>query len=175
MFLRRRSRGSALIEFCFTGIPLIFVWISIEEMARGVWNYHTLQYAAKTAGAYAAVHGATCAVSPNACTVTLANIASTFQTAAIGVPPNQVVLTFTTASGAVTTCNLGGTSSLCSAQTTTWPPSSNNDNQVGTSFEINAMYTFHSALSMVAPGGTAGPVKFGTFYFPGDTQQIIQY
>lgn len=175
MFRRRKSRGSALIEFCLSGIPLIFIWISVEEGARGVWNYHTLQYAAKTAGAYAAVHGATCAVSPNACTVELTNIASVFQTAAVGIPTSQVALTFTTASGATTTCNLGGTSNLCSSQTSTWPPSSNGDNAVGKTFEINAIYTFHSALAMVAPGGSAGAVQFGTFYLPGDTQQVIQY
>jgi Flp pilus assembly protein TadG len=175
MLHKRRSRGSALIEFCLTGIPLIFIWISIEEVGRGVWNYHTLQYAAKTAGAYAAVHGATCAISPNACTVTISNIASAFQTAAIGIPTSQVVLTFTTASGAATSCNLGGTSNLCSSLSTTWPPASNSDNAVGKSFEINAMYTFHSALAMVAPGPGGGPVKFGSMYFPGDTQQIIQY
>jgi len=169
MFDRKRCRGTALIEFCLTGIPLIFIWISVEEVARGLWNYHSLQYAAKTAGAYAAVHGATCAVSPNACTIAISNIGSVFQIAAVGLPPSQVVLTFTTASGATTTCNLGGSSNLCSNQTSTWPPSSNSDNQVGKNIEINAMYTFHSALAMIGMG------TFGSIYLPGDTQQIIQY
>jgi len=174
MFGRKRTRGSALVEFCLTGIPLIFIWISAEEMARGMWNYHSLQYAAKTAGAYASVHGATCAISPNACTVTMANIASVFQTAAIGIPPSQVTLTFTTQSGASTTCNLGGVSNLCSSQATVWPPSSNTDNAVGKSIQISSSYLFKSALAMVGPGGS-GVVTFGTVYLPGDTKQIIQY
>src|SRR5579871_6634526 len=114
MFCGERSRGSALVEFAISGVIFIFVCISIEEGARGFYTYDTLQYAAKTAGAYAAVHGATCAVSPNACTVTVSNIASVFQTAAVGVLTNQVTLTFTTASGATTNCNLGGGSNLCS-------------------------------------------------------------
>jgi len=169
MWRRKKTRGNAIVEFCLAGIPLIFIWIGIEEMARGMWNYHTLQYAAKTAGAYAAVHGATCSAKSNSCTVTIANIASVFQTAAIGVPASQVALTFTTASGAATSCNLGGSSNLCSNNSTTWPPSSNSDNAVGKNFEINAVYTFHSALSMISLG------VFGPINFPGDTQQIIQY
>ena len=169
LFPRRRTRGSALVEFCLTGIPLIFIWISVEEVARGLWHYHTVQYAAKTAGAYAAVHGATCAVSPNACTTSISNIATVFQNASLGIPTNQIALTFTTASGAATTCNLGGTSNLCSNQTSVWPPASNNDNAVGKNIQITAMYQFKSALAMIGTG------IFGPIYFPGDTQQIIQY
>lgn len=58
---RNRQRGEALIEFTMVGIPLLFVWISTAEMARGMWQYHTLQYATKMANAYASTHGATCA------------------------------------------------------------------------------------------------------------------
>ena len=172
MGTRRKSKqGSALIEFTLVGILLIFVWISAVEMARGMWNYTTLQYAAKTAGTYASVHGATCI--PNGCTVAISDIAAVFANTAIGVPANQVVMTFTTDSGTVTTCNLGGTTNLCSAQTSAWPPSANNDNQVGKTLGIRADYAFYSALSMYAPG--SGTVTFAAITFPGDTKQIIQY
>ncbi|HWB85493.1 MAG TPA: TadE family protein [Bryobacteraceae bacterium] len=170
---RKGTRGSALVEFCLTGIVLMFVWISIAEMARGMWDYHTLQYAAKAAGNYASVHGATCSISPNACTVAISDIATVFQHSAIGVPPDQVSLTFTTDSGAATTCSLAGSGSLCSSQTTAWPPSSNNDNEVGKFLSIRADFTFHSALAMFAPGN--GSVQFGAFDLPGYTEQIIQY
>jgi hypothetical protein len=46
-----------MLEFALTGIPLIFIWISIVQMAIGMWRYHTIQYAVKTAGAYIVVHG----------------------------------------------------------------------------------------------------------------------
>jgi Flp pilus assembly protein TadG len=54
---RKNQRGSARLEFALTGIPLIFIWISIVQMAIGMWRYHTIQYAVKTAGAYIVVHG----------------------------------------------------------------------------------------------------------------------
>jgi hypothetical protein len=136
-----------------------------------MWNYDTLQYAAKTAGSYASVHGATCALPSNSCTVAISDIATVFKNAAIGIPPNQVLMTFTTDSGTVTTCNLGGTTNLCSAQTSTWPPST--DNQVGKTLGIRADYSFYSGLSMFAPG--SGSVSFAAVDFPGDTKQIIQY
>lgn len=142
-------------------------------MALCMWNYHTLQYAAKMAGTYASVHGATCTISPNTCTVAISDIATVFQNAAIGVPASQVVLTFTTNSGAVTTCNLSGTSNLCSSQSSVWPPSSNNDNQVGKNVSIRADYTFPSALAMFVPG--RGSVSSGAVSLTGDTTQIIQY
>ena len=162
-----------MLEFCLTGVFLIFVWISIAEMARGMWNYHTLQYAAKMAGTYASVHGENCAISPNACTVAIKDIARVFQNAATGIPPNQISLTFTTDSGGTTTCNLGGSTNLCSSQTSVWPPSSNSDNQVGKTVSIRADYAFHSALAMFVPG--RGSVQFGAVNLPGDTKQLIQY
>jgi Flp pilus assembly protein TadG len=168
---RKRTKGSAMLEFCLTGIFLIFVWISIAEMARGMWNYHTLQYAAKMAGTYASVHGATCSVSPNSCAVAIKDIATVFQNAAIGIPPSEIVLTFTTDSGGTTTCNLAGSANLCSSQTSAWPPST--DNQIGKAVSIRADYAFHSALAMFVPG--SGAVQFGAVNLPGDTKQIIQY
>jgi hypothetical protein len=172
MGTRRKSiRGNAALEFCLVGILLVFVWISAVEMARGMWNYDTLQYAAKTAGNYASVHGATCALPANSCTVAISDIANVFQGNAIGILPNQVVLTFTTDSGTATTCNLGGLTNLCSAQTSAWPPSG--DNAVGKTLSIRADYTFASGLSMFAPGG--GSVAFAAVHFPGDTKQVIQY
>ena len=62
---------------------------------------------------------------------------------------------------------------LCSSQTSTWPPSTNNDNQVGKTVSIHANYTFQSALAMYAPG--SGAVSFGTVIFPGDSRQVILF
>jgi len=170
---RKKNRGSAILEFCLTGILLLFVWISVEEMARGMWTYHTLQYAAKIAASYASVHGADCSAGSNSCTVSIGGIASVFQSAGIGLIPSQVAMTFTTDSGAVTHCNLGGSTNPCSSQVSTWPPASNNDNQVGKIVWVRADYTFNSALYMFAPGN--GKVAFGAFDFPGDSKQVILF
>jgi Flp pilus assembly protein TadG len=170
---RNGRRGSAIVEFALAGIPLIFIWISIVQMAIGMWNYHTLQYAAKVAGAYAAVHGITCVTSTNSCSVSIKDIAAVFKTAAIGQPASGISMTFTTDSGVATTCNLGGSTNLCSSYTSAWPPSG--DNQIGKTLAIRADYTFSSALSMVTLGPNGGVVKFASAGLPGDTKQIIQY
>jgi len=176
---RKKRCGSVLLEFTLVGITLIFVWISIEEMARGMWNYHTLQYATKVAAAYASVHGATCSISPNSCSVTVRDVVGAFQTAAIGVPMSEVTLTLTTASGAATTCNPVSTCSTNAGWATMWPPSAKSDNSVGKDIYIRADYTFHTALAMFIPG--QGSVAFGsssgagTFNFPGYSHQSILF
>ena len=156
----RGTRGSALLEFTLVGITLLFIWVSIVEMALGMWNYHTLQYAVKMAAGYASVHGATCSISPNSCSVNLSNVVNVFQTAAIGIPMNKVVLRLTTTSGAVTTCNPVSSCSSNAAWNTNWPPSSNSDNAVGKDIYIRADYTFNTALAMFT--GTGSAVRFGS-------------
>jgi hypothetical protein len=169
---RKKTRGSALLEFAFTGVPLIFVLISIAQMGIGMWRYHTLQYAVKTAGAYLTKHGADCAVSPNSCTVQIKDAAQVLANAAFSVPSSSINLTFSavdsdhTTVRSTVTCQL----SACLNNTTTWPPASYNN--PGQDVRIKADYVFSSALSMVAPGA-GSPVSFGTFHFPGYTQQTI--
>ena len=70
-----------------------------------MWNYHTLQYATKATGAYLSVHGSTCGIPPNACTVKIKDLASYFQSQAIGIPPASVNVTFVSASGTTVNCN----------------------------------------------------------------------
>jgi len=176
---RKKRLGSALVEFTLVSIMVIFVWISIEEMARGMWIYHTLQYAVKMTAAYASMHGATCSITPNSCSVNVSTVVGVFKATAIGVPMNQVTLTLTTASGAATTCNPVSTCSSNAAWSTMWPPSSNGDNAVGKDIYIRADYVFHTALAMFVPG--KGRVAFGsnqgagTFDFPGYSHQSILF
>jgi Flp pilus assembly protein TadG len=63
--LRNRRRGSSTLEFTLVGIPIIFVLISTFEMARGMWNYHTIAYAVKEGTRFASVHGIDCSTAPN--------------------------------------------------------------------------------------------------------------
>jgi Flp pilus assembly protein TadG len=170
-----------MLEFVLVGIPMLFGVISVEEMSRGMWQYHTLQYAVKMANAYASVHGATCATTPNSCTVDVSNVIGQFQTYAIGVPMAQVAVTLTseTSTNAVT-CSQVSTCSSSSSWSTQWPPSSNGDNAVGNWIKFRADYTFHTALAMFWPGA-GKPISFGssagagTFDFPGYSMQIIQF
>ena len=58
---KRRSRaGQAMVEFTFVGIPLMFTLISIFEVSRGMWIYHTLAYSVKNGVRFASVHGINC-------------------------------------------------------------------------------------------------------------------
>jgi Flp pilus assembly protein TadG len=177
---RRRTRGEALIEFTIIGIPLIFIWISLGEMARGMWQYHTLQYATKMANAYAATHGATCGT-PNSCSVNVSDVVGVFQQNAIGIPMDKVSLTLTSATSAnAVTCNQVSTCSSNGSWSTTWPPSASGDNAVGKSVSIKTIYKFNSALAVFWPGSGSPwsfgvPAGSGQFYFPGYSYQLIQF
>jgi Flp pilus assembly protein TadG len=174
---RNRRKGSAVLEFTLVGIPLMFLFISTEEMARAMWQYHTLQYAVKMANSYASVHGATCA-SPNSCSVDVSDIVGVFKNYAAVIPMSQVNLTLTSENSSVS-CSPVSTCSSNASWGTAWPPSSNNDNAVGNWIKIRAVYTFNTALAMLYPGvgvqrfSTSGGV--GTLVFGGYSYQLIQF
>jgi Flp pilus assembly protein TadG len=165
---RKQQGGSAMVEFTLTGIPLIFIWISIVQMSLGMWNYHTLQYAIKQAGAYVAVHGSgTGYCKANSCRVE--DAAAVMAQYAVGMPASAINMTFTpvladhVTKGTATTCTLDS----CQTNATAFP----NGNP---EFEIQAEYQFKSALGMVAPGGS-GSVQFRNPWFPGYTHQVVLY
>src|SRR5262249_45663384 len=84
---RGKSRGSATLEMTLVGIPIIFVLISVAEMARGMWIYHTLAYSIREGTRYASVHGRDCSIGGNTCSVTVGQIAAVIKNAAIGLDP----------------------------------------------------------------------------------------
>lgn len=145
---KRLARGSTLVEFTLIGIPMLFLLVSIFELGRGMWQYHTLAYAIKAGARYAGVHGQNCNTWPNSCTVNISKIATVIKRAGIGLPPSQVTLRFTPPAGAVTTCRLDD----CIASYTTgyWPPSG--ANAPGQPLKISGQYPFHSAITMLWPG-----------------------
>ena len=167
MAQRKRERGGAMVEFTLTGIPLLFMIISIIQMSIGMWHYHTLQYAVKEAGAYLAIHGSSTGYcKSNSCQIQ--NVASVLQQDAIGIPSSAVTVTFTPISsadhataGTAYTCTL----SNCVSDATVWPVSGYNS--VGSEFEIKALYQWSNALGMVTFGNGTDPVKFGNPWFPG--------
>lgn len=164
--MKSRRRGSSTLEFTLVGIPLIFVLVSTFEMARGMWNYHTIAYAVKEGTRYASVHGNNCAA-PNTCQITIAQITQKILDNGIGLPPNQLRLTFTSQSGTIS--NYASTLLL---NNTVWPSSPGN--AVGSAIQIDATYPFTSAISMFWPGAGSG-VNFGTVTFPASSRETVQF
>ena len=73
-----------MIEFVLVGIPIIFILISVFELARGMWLYHTAAYALREGARYAIVRGNNCNLYPNNCAVTVAQVASRIRDSAVG-------------------------------------------------------------------------------------------
>ena len=171
-----QQRGSAMLEFTLVGIPLIFVWIGIAQMSFGMWNYHALQYAVKTAGDYTSIHGAGCGSNGNSCSIQIKDVAAIIQSRAPGVGPTLTNLTFAAISPTDHSTTLSSVScrlDACLTDTTPWPLSGYNSQ--GQEFSISAYYQFQSAIAMVAPGQGNGPVQFGTATFPAYTHQIVLF
>jgi Flp pilus assembly protein TadG len=170
-----RRRGSAILEFTMTGIPLMFAWISIMQMAIGMWQYHSLQYAVKVTGSYIAVHGSDCSANGNSCSIEIKNAAQVLSNYLGGLPTSSVYVTFNALGSdhATVESTVSCTLSNCLTNTTAWPPASYNT--PGTDIQVQAEYQFNSALSMVVPSPSGGAVKFASAWFPGFTQQTILF
>lgn len=164
---RKNKRGSTMLEFVLVGIPVIFIILSIVEISRGMWAYHTLAYAVREGVRYSVMHGKDCA-SPNTCQVTIGQIAGVIEGAAAGLDPNAVTLTFTPASGSAST----GTMANQAASATTWPPSTANAD--GQSVKISAVYPFHTFLAIFWAGAHS-VADSGTFYLPASSTEQIQF
>ncbi len=166
---RRRQAGNSLLEFTLIGIPLLFVLISIFEISRGMWVYHTLAYAIKEGTRYAAVHGENCVAYPNSCGVTVKDVAARIQRAGVGLIPDQFDDVTLQAGAAVITC---ATLTDCLAKEDTWPASPNNG--VGLDITISAHYPFTSAIAMFWPGAGSTGV-FPTFHLGATSTERIEF
>jgi hypothetical protein len=166
--LFREERGSAIVEMTLVGIPMIFVLISIFEMARGMWAYDTLAYAVRETSRYAIVHGQNCSVSPNSCTITVGNLASRLLNAGVGLPSDQLNATFHSLSDNVT-CN---PLSTCLGNNAVFPSSGGNG--VGNPITVSATYRFASAISMFWPGA-GRPIVFSPVNLPASSTDYIQF
>jgi hypothetical protein len=174
---RSRRRGQSMLEFTLVGIPLMFVLISIFEISRGMWVYHTLAYAVKEGVRYAIVHGENCTQNGNNCAASIATIAQKIQDAGVGIDTGTGKTLLTFKSGGVgnpptfattDTCFLGDT---CSANVAQWPAFG--PNQVGQAIEIDIVTPFRSALALFWPGGKA--FMFGSANLPASATERIQF
>jgi hypothetical protein len=157
-----------MLEFVLVGIPMIFIIISVVEIARGMWTYHTMAYAVREGARYASMHGKGCA-SPNTCQTTIGGITSVIKSAGVGLDPGSVVVTFTPATGSASSDTM--TNQLTS--TTTWPPSG--ANTPGQNVKISLKYPFRTFLAVFWVG--AGPPlnDSGVFYLPATSTEKIQF
>ena len=134
---RNRERGSQTLEFTLIGLPLLFMLFAIANMCFAMMTFHTLQEAIEQGARFVVTRGSTCAAGTNTCTVTVQQIAGVVSSSAPGIAPANLILTLTSNSGAVTSCNpvtvcMSSCSSGCSgSRTNVWPPSASSDNSPG--------------------------------------------
>jgi hypothetical protein len=155
------ARGSATIEMTLVGIPIIFMLISIFEIARGMWMYETLAFSVREGVRFATVHGQNCVYTPpsitNNCAKTAAEVVSERILPAAKAITGTTKITFTAPypGGASFDCYLSGTGNA-GACGSVWPPAG--DNEIGTVIKITMQTPFNSALAMFWPGSS--PTKF---------------
>ncbi len=172
---RVQRQGNSVIEFTLVGIPMIFVLISVFEMSRGMWLYHTLAHAVKEGTRFAVVHGRSCELEPNSCTVTVRDIAQRIRTNGVGLLPQELNVTLSSEPNSpLSVVNCRPLSQCLEGATAAeqWPqyPS----NQPGMDLTLTATYPFRSAISMFWPGAGKG-MNFGVFTFPAQSTETIQF
>jgi hypothetical protein len=173
-------RGSALIEFTLVGIPLMFLLISVFEISRAMWLYHTLAYSVKEGVRFAVVHGEGCdpARGIGNCQVTVADIANRIRIAGPGLLPNELTVIIsnqdagTAPGGAVYSSVTCQPLSSCFSNTDAWPTSPGNLR--GNDIVFSASYPLRTALAMFWPGAGAanGP---GILQLPASSRERIQF
>ncbi len=164
---RRNQRGSTVVEFSLIGIPLIFVLVSIFEVARLGWTFHTLSSAVSYTARFAMVHGKNCSKAPNACAVTVADLARQMKSRGVGLLPVETDLSLISGVGTVS-CRLD----QCLNDATVWPPAPGNE--PGQEIEVRATYSTRSMVAMFWPGVGAVP-PFGNVRLPASSHEVIQF
>jgi hypothetical protein len=176
------NRGSTLLEFMFVGIPLMFVLISIFEVARGMWTYTTVAHALKKGNRFLIVHGNNCATLPNSCSVRIRDIATHIRDSGVGLIPAELqnVQFRSLTSGRTVTCpTLDSCLQGGALGDTFWPgtgPGATPDiggNQFAL-VEVSGAYRFRSALALFWPGAGSG-IALGTLSLPASSRERIQY
>jgi Flp pilus assembly protein TadG len=168
-------KGSSMIEFTLVGIPMMFLLISIVEMSRGMWMYDTLAHSIKGATRFVITKGQNCSTSPNACAVTVQQVAQRIRDAGVGLDPAQLTVTLTSSSRTI------GPSTLQAllADTQYWPTaapgaaSPDPGSAVGQPVTITASIPFRSGIAMFWPGG--GGMNFTVVTLNATSRERIQF
>jgi Flp pilus assembly protein TadG len=165
MCMRRGKRGNSVIEFTLAAIPMLFVQISLVEICRGMWDYHSLAEAVKVASRTVSTRGAGCA--GLGCSMTVGQVAQVVADYAVGMPASTLNVTLTSNAGSVSCSPLNS----CLGNSTVWPPSGGNS--VGSDIVISGSYKFTSALAMFVPG--TGGMRFSAVTFSAQSRQTILF
>jgi TadE-like protein len=169
---KRLQRGSTMIEMTLVGIPLIFILISVFEVSRGMWMYHTLAYAVKEGVRYAIVHGKDCDPAQpmgNNCLKNMSDIAQVIRNAGTGLDLDTTQLRFCAPGPCASTT--WDCTKLTNCPNTTWPPAGSNG--IGQTIEIDITTPFRSATAMFWPG--AGYASIGVANFVAASNDWIQF
>lgn len=150
---------------------MIFLLISLVDMARGLWINHTLAEAVRDGTRWAIVHGARYANTngqrlPGA---TLADVRTVVTRAAVGLVPGELNLRFESAQGVIN-CS---PSTNCPPGTlgTNWPPDGYAD--PGREIGIIATYPYNSLVVMYFPGN--GGINFGDYLLGSAAREKIVF
>jgi hypothetical protein len=150
-----------------TGIPLIFIIISIVELSRGMWIYDTLAHAVESTTRDMAVRGKNCSTYVSGCAQTIGGYSQLFNRWAVGLDPSQLVVTFQSANYTIP-CN---PLNSCFTNSTAWPPAG--DNATNLDIWVTASMPFNSAIGMFVFG--SAPVSFGKFNLSAKSHQQILF
>jgi Flp pilus assembly protein TadG len=143
---RNRQRGQGMVEFVLVSIPLIFILISIFEIARGMWIYHTIQYGVQQGARYLVVHGETCAKASTTCSVTVGDVAQVIKANSTGMNPGDFQVTLKSQSSTLNCQPL----SSCLSNGGQWPPAG--ESHPGFRIAVTGTFPFRSPLCMFWPG-----------------------
>jgi hypothetical protein len=175
--MRRTSqRGNTLVEFTLIGIPVVFILLSIFEMSRMMWTYHTLAHAVKEGVRYAVVHGdlrgKACLPSPAPpCVSTVASVATAIRDSGVGLIPNQLRLSMR--SGATVIATNSVPQLISTGGATVFPPAGF-DGEQGVDVTVTATYNFFSVIALFWPG--AGPyIQYGNVTLPASSTERIEF
>lgn len=146
--MRNRRRGSTLLEFTLTGLPVMFLSLSVVECGLSMFEYNSMANAVTVAARYASNHGATCQ-SPNACTIKVSDVANLIANTAwiLDTSKLNVVLT---ANGVATNCKPLNTCQTNASPSTNQFPASG-DNAVNMDITITATYKGTNPMPMFWP------------------------
>ena len=161
-----QRRGSTMLEFTITGVPLILTLISLFWMALGMWQYHTIAEAVNATARAASVHGKGCA--GQTCATTVGSVARQLASNAIGIPAGQMNVTLNSTATGQISCNPVST---CYSNSNAFPSSS--ANTTSTSLTISATYQLSPAISFWSPW--SGGVRFNPIVLGANSSQPIVF
>lgn len=159
---------------------MMFLLISIFEISRGMWMYHTLAHAVKEGTRFAIVHGNNCNIFPNSCASTIRDIATRINWAGTGIVPSEMEnVRFESTTRTIVCPTLAGCLDAGALGDTCWPaacpgqPADAGGNR-GAQIQISAEFMFHSAIAMFWPGAGGG-MNYPAFRLPALSSESIQY